>query len=72
MKLRFCAHQMVPQNRRYVVKYVARDWVGKPDPAGLGRYEVWYSDPSVAHEAAMKLVLAGHKVSSISLETERR
>jgi hypothetical protein len=67
MNLRDVASSMVPSNRVYVVKYVTKHWVGKPDPSGLGKYEVHYRDPSAAHEAATSLTLKGHKVTGICL-----
>jgi len=57
----------VPSNRVYVVRYVSRHWVGKPDPFGHGKYEVSYRDPSAAHEAALGLASKGHKVTGVFL-----
>ena len=65
MNLREVASVMVPSNRVYVVEYVGRQWVGKPDPSGFGKCRVHYRDPSAAHEAAMGLELKGHKVVGI-------
>lgn len=31
-----------------------RQWVGKPDPSGFGRYEVSSRDPSWLHERMLK------------------
>lgn len=44
----------------YVGTY--RNWVGKPDPEGHGRYEVSSKDPSWLHEKMMKDKGNGHRV----------
>ncbi|NBT35435.1 MAG: hypothetical protein EBT03_07830 [Betaproteobacteria bacterium] len=59
---------MVPHDRIYVVRYISRNWIGKPDPSGFGKYEIIYRDPSAAHEEAMRLVSQGHKIIGIFLE----
>lgn len=68
MNLREIASVMVPANRVYVVEYVYRQWVDKPDPSGFGKCRVIYRDPSAAHEAALNLQSKGHKVVGIHLE----
>ena len=44
----------------YVGTY--RQWIGKPDPSGFGRYEVRSKDPSWLHEYMLKAKSRGDRV----------
>ena len=45
--------------RRYRVTYVHRNWAREPR-SPFAAHTVDYSDPSAAHEAALKLKAQGH------------
>jgi len=47
--------------RRYIVSYLHRNWKNAlTTERHFGEYEIVYSDPSAAHEAATKLKSDGH------------
>lgn len=46
----------------YRVAYRMRQWIGKPDPSGMGINVIDYSDPGAMHDRCVRLDRAGHKV----------
>lgn len=53
------------ETKTYRIHAQYRQWIGKPDPSGFGKFYVYSDDPSWTQEKAIDLTRKGHKVLSI-------
>jgi hypothetical protein len=54
------ANLAVDKQYRLHVQY--KNWIGKPDPCGHGKFYQYHDDPSALHEKAVQLERRGNKV----------
>jgi len=53
--------------KKYRIRVQYKNWIGRPDPSGMGKYYLYSDDPAWLHDAALLRQRWGDKV----LATER-
>lgn len=51
-----------PTGKKYRLVAQYRNWIGRPDPSGFGKFLYASNDPSWLHEQSVKLQSKGHRV----------